>query len=210
MKKLFLIVALALFVFNVNAQDDEKSNKDSSAISLGIVAGVNFSTLTGDDDENLSSLTGIHAGVEADIPLSEKISFQPGLIYSCQGADYEDSEDGGVLYDGKFNLSYLNVPLIIAIEFADGFTFEAGPQLGFLTSAKDEYDDGMGDSGEDDIKDFLKSTDFSASVGLGYRMESGLNIGARYNIGLSNVNDFDGAGDIKNGVFQISIGYFFN
>ena len=49
-------------------------------------------------------------------------------------------------------------------------------------------------------------------------MESGLNFGARYNLGLSNFWDFPsdidpefGVGDFKNknSVIQLSIGYFF-
>jgi len=91
---------------------------------------------------------------------------------------------------------------------ADGFSLEAGPQIGLLVSTTDEYEDE-----EDDIKDFLKSTDFGINFGLGYKLESGLNFTARYNIGLSDnldADDFetDGA-EYKNSVIQFSVGYFF-
>ncbi len=68
----------------------------------------------------------------------------------------------------------------------------------------------MGD-GEEDIKEFLKSTDFGLNLGVGYKMESGLNFGARYNLGLSDVNDsdMDGGAEYKNSVIQVSVGYFF-
>ena len=56
----------------------------------------------------------------------------------------------------------------------------------------------------------MSSIDFGLNFGLGYKLDSGLNFGARYNMGLSNINDTDDDDDtIKNGVFQISLGYFF-
>jgi len=203
MKKLILFIAVILFAFNAKAQDSP--TRDTGAISVGVIAGVNFATINGDETENLSSLTGIHVGVVVDIPLSDMFSMQPGLVYSAQGAEYGDSEG----YDGKFKLDYLNLPVIFKYEVADGFTLEAGPQVGFLMSATDEYES-PGDSGEDDLKDEVKGIDFAASLGLGYRMESGLSIGARYNIGLSEIPDDDDF-DVnwKNGVFQVSLGYFF-
>ena len=88
---------------------------------------------------------------------------------------------------------------------ADGFSLELGPQVGFLLSAKEEFD---GESDED-IKDFIKGTDFGVNFGIGYQMETGLNFGARYNLGLSDIPEDSGGDSIKNGVFQISVGYTF-
>ncbi len=59
----------------------------------------------------------------------------------------------------------------------------------------------------------MKGTDFGVNLGLGYKMENGLNFGARYNLGLSDnldVDDFEAEGaEYKNSVIQISVGYFF-
>ena len=52
-----------------------------------------------------------------------------------------------------------------------------GGGVGFLLSATDEYDDE-----EDDIKEYLKSTDFGLNLGLGYKLDSGLFFSARYNL----------------------------
>tara|TARA_R110002050_G_scaffold37652_2_gene93246 strand:+ start:3956 stop:4225 length:270 start_codon:yes stop_codon:yes gene_type:complete len=78
-------------------------------------------------------------------------------------------------YDGKYKLNYLNATVLAKFMVAEGFSLEVGPQVGFLLSAKEEYSS-TGDSGTDDIKDSLKGTDFSAAIGLGYKMESGLNL----------------------------------
>lgn len=215
MKKLFLLIAVILLCLNLNAQS---SGTPDDGIKFGVKAGVNFASITGDDTDNLSSLTGFHVGAVVDIPVSEKFSVQPELLYSTQGAEYSDS-DG---YDGKFKLNYINIPIMAKYYVADGFSIQAGPQIGFNTSAKDEYtgvDPGFnGDSGTDDIKDFVKGTDFGINFGLGYEMQTGLNFSARYCLGLSDINDLPSDidpgfsyGDIKNhnGVFQISVGFNF-
>ena len=96
------------------------------------------------------------------------------------------------------------------IKVIDELYVQAGPQIGFLVSATDEFES-PGDSGKEDIKDRLNNIDIGVNVGLGYQFESGLIFGARYNLGLSNINDFAGSDNIKNqnGVFQFSVGFKF-
>ena len=212
MKKVFFFAAFLLFSMTaINAQD----------VKFGAKAGVNFASIMGDETEDVNTRTSLHFGVVSEIPISEKFSFQPELMYSAQGAKYEDSytEDGFTVKEeltGK--LDYLNIPLMAKFYVADGFSLEAGPQIGFLLSAKADYEFSASGGGEDysesdsiDLKDETKSIDFGANFGVGYKMESGLNFGIRYNLGLSNINDGEGSDDFKNqnGVFQISVGYFF-
>ncbi len=168
--------------------------------------GGNIATVGGDETDNLSSRFAPFVGIGTECNVLDKVSLQPELILSMQGAEYEDS-DG---FDGRFKFNYLNVPVMAKLYVSDGVFVEAGPQVGFLLSAKDEYDSPT--SGEDDIKDEVKSTDFGANVGLGYQFDSGLNINARYNFGLSNINDFESPGfDFKNqnNVLSVGVGYRF-
>ena len=69
-----------------------------------------------------------------------------------------------------------------------------------------------------ELKEFLhldarylhRRIDFGVDFGIGYKLEGGLNFGARYNLGLTDINDeYEEGGTYKNGVFQISLGYFF-
>ncbi len=87
-------------------------------------------------------------GVVAEIMVSDMFAVQPELIYSSQGSDYEESDEG-FDFSGTVKLDYLNIPVMAKYYVAEGFSVEAGPQVGFLLSAKDEYD-----GGEEDIKDF--------------------------------------------------------
>ena len=184
MKKLFLCAALAVFAFtSVNAQE----------VTFGVKAGVNLASIAGDDTDGVSSLTSFHIGGVAEISFSDKFSFQPELLYSAQGYSYDS-------FDVK--LDYINIPLLAKYYVAEGFSIEAGPQVGFLMSAKAE---------DEDVKDFVSGIDFGLGIGVGYKMDSGLNFAARYNLGLSNINDGEGSDDFKNqnNVIQLSVGYMF-
>ena len=197
MKKLIIFTVIALFGFvPANAQD----------INFGAKAGVNISSINGDEVESFDSRTGFHVGFVAEIVISETFSFQPELLYSAQGADY--SEDGFESFEGSVKLNYLNVPLMAKFYVGEGFSLEVGPQIGLLLSATDEGEsDGF--SYDEDIKEYLKGIDFGVNVGVGYKLEGGLNFGARYNLGLSDVNDEYEEGEYKNGVIQAYVGFFF-
>jgi len=186
MKKIVSITVITvLTIVSINAQD----------VKFGAKTGLNFAFITGDNSEDLDPNTDFHLGVMAEFKISDKFSLQPELIYSGQGADTNiDSE-------GTIELNYLNIPLIAKYYVAERLSLEAGPQIGFLLSSK---------GGSIKYKDFLKSIDFGANIGVGYKLENGLNFGARYNLGLSNILNVDGLSDKnRNGVFQLSIGYFF-
>ena len=185
MKKLFLVGALALFGA-MNAQ-----------VKYGVKAGLNISTLNG-DVEGVKSLAGVYAGGFAQIPLAAKFTFQPEVVYSTQGA----KQDGG---DGKLNLGYINVPLMFKYAIAEKFNVEAGPQIGFLVSAKEKYN-----GHSDDIKDSVNSVDFSIGIGASYDITKNLSADARYNAGVSNIaKDSEDNNKVRNGVFQIGLGYKF-
>ena len=184
MKKLFTIT-MALVAFSVSAQN----------ITFGAKAGLNFASMTGDDADGLDGRTSIHLGVTAEIEMSDSFSIQPELLYSGQGY----TADGDVT--GK--VDYINLPVMAKFYVADGFSVEAGPQIGFLASAKADVD---GES--TDIKDLLKSTDFALNLGAGYKLDSGLNFGLRYSMGLTDVPDGDSDG-FKHSVLQLSVGFNF-
>ena len=197
MKKLLLIALVALFSFNaLNAQ---------SPFRFGVKAGVNFSDITGDMVDSFNGRTAFHFGVMAEGFKCEQFALQAELLYSAQGSDYEE-EDFDI--SGTVKVDYLNIPIMGKYYVADGFSLQAGPQIGFLLSATDEYE-----GEEDDIKEFLKGTDFGVNFGLGYELENGLNFAARYNLGLTDnldTTEFESAGaEYKNSVIQISIGWFF-
>ncbi len=213
MKKV-LFAAVAVFAFGAaNAQD----------MSFGAKAGLNVSTLTG-DVEDTNSLIGAHAGVFAEFKISDKFSFQPELLFSMQGAKEKISGTeslGGETYsfteETKLKLSYINIPLMAKYYVAEKFSLEAGPQIGFLMSAKGDYEysetfggETFSESASEDVKDGFKGIDFGLNFGAAYDFTDNLFAGVRYNLGLGDINDVeDFDGKINNSVFQVSIGYKF-
>ncbi|WP_300569033.1 porin family protein [Flavobacterium sp.] len=185
MKKV-LLSAVAIFAFGfANAQETK----------FGVKAGLNMANLTGDVEDN-SMKVGFHVGGFAEIKISDKFAVQPELLYSTQGTKF----DGG-----SYDFNYLNIPVMAKFFATEQFSIEAGPQIGFLMSAKINPDNG--DSV--DVKDELKSMDFGLNFGLGYDFTENFSAGARYNFGFSNIIDAEDSGELKNGVISVSVGYKF-
>jgi hypothetical protein len=165
----------------------------SAQISYGVKGGLNVANIGGEDIEDNKAKLGFHLGGFVNVPVAEKISIQPELVYSLQGVKF----DG----DARYNLSYLNIPVIARYTTQSGFFGETGPQLGFLMSAKAKED---GESSN--VKDFFKKTDFSWAFGVGYLTQSNVGVSARFNLGLSKLDE-DGEAKIFNRVFQVGLFY---
>lgn len=169
--------------------------------SLGIKAGLNVAHLEGSDNNLNGSKLGLNAGLLAHIHLNSTWAVQPEVMYSSQGAKYS-------ITDGEHDLSlnYINIPVQVQYMFQNGFRLQTGPQLGFLTGVKDKVNGN--ETGFFSSDDF-KSIDFSWTAGLGYQSTSGVGVDARYNFGISNINDF---GNIvrHNSVFQVGLFYMLN
>lgn len=214
MKKLILPIAVLMFGLS-HAQETEKKESSKSDIKVGVKFGMNVSTIAG-DGENIDPAVAFHGGAVVEFPVSEKFSVQPELVYSMQGAKSSGIlEVDGTPYNVKehLKLSYLNIPVMAKYYVTPEFSVLAGPQLGFLTSAKDKikFDDGEGNSGSDnvDVKDVFKSIDVAFGFGLGYSFIKQINAEIRYNVGLSNIAD-DGDSNMQNNVLQVSLGFRFN
>ncbi|AYA38347.1 PorT family protein [Hymenobacter oligotrophus] len=217
MKKLLLLALLALGgAAAAQAQD----------IRLGLKAGVNYSNLAGDltDENRYDSKIGPHAGLMVNIGLTDDnfLSVQPELLYSQKGFKYADNSYTDVFGNriketGKVNYNYLDVPILLKIN-ADGITFEAGPQVGYLLSVSNNVKrevngNVVNNSSNYDNLDNAQRTELGYAAGVGYQSDSGLLVGLRYNGGLSKYGKKDAAqnefSNARNSTFMLSLGYFF-
>jgi opacity protein-like surface antigen len=183
MKKLLLAVITVFFIGNVNAQ----------SIKFGVKSGVNFATISG-EGINVDSRIGFHIGGVAEINVSDKFSVQPELVYSTQGAKLRDF--------ATIELDYISVPIMAKYHVTKGLSLEFGPQFSFLVN--DGIDFENNDAETEDIE--AENFDLSAGIGLGYKLDSGLFFQTRYNLGITTISENP---DLKNGVFQVSVGYQF-
>lgn len=176
--------------------------------AVGIKAGPNFATLDtkSSASENYKNRAGFHGGAFVLIKAA-KIGVQPEVIFSQQGSKVEiDSKNF------ESNFSYVNIPIMLKLYTVAGINIQAGPQFGFVTNAETPIEDQLnpGSYKVEDVKDKMKSSDFTVGLGLGWDLPFGLTLDARYNLGLSKVFDeapSNTTEDAKNQVFQFSLGY---
>lgn len=209
MKKIALLIAMVTFGFVVNAQE----------IKFGPKVGLNLSNLRSSENIDAGTRTSFHIGGMAEVRFGEKLAIQPELLYSEQGTSKKISSTGaGIVsasYKNVLSYNYLTIPVMAKYFIIDDLAVELGPQVGFLLSAKSKKVVSAGgvsvstdSNNEMDFKEFTNSVDFGLNVGASYTFIFGLNAGVRYSLGLSKTNKI-GPENIKNGVFQVSVGYFF-
>src|SRR5882672_6408902 len=162
--------------------------------NMGIKGGLNFSTIHPEGNSNPDLRTGFHVGMLWHVPLGQGIAFQPELVYSLQGATLSNNE--------KLNLGYINAPFLLQVMVGRGFRLEAGPQLGFLISARTQSGNTL-----ENVRQSYKTIDAALAVGFGFLGRTGLGFDARYNYGLSTINK--SGGDVANRVFQVGLFYQF-
>ncbi|CAM3662239.1 hypothetical protein FSS13T_00990 [Flavobacterium saliperosum S13] len=208
MKKKMIFVFL-LFSLCFYAQSDDTATP--SKFSFGVSGGVNFSNLLQSDGGNQNSITGFHFMGFGEYRFSDKLSIQPGVAYSRQGAETDEMYDAESNTTTKFKiaLDYVNVPILLKYYVVKGFGVEAGPQIGFLTTAKakDIFVDGESSDIDVDIKDMFKSVDFGIDVGVFYDFQQGFLVGGRYNYGVSDIAEDNPGDPITNSVFQLYLGF---
>lgn len=198
MNKHFLTYILLLISsFTVFAQD-ETEDTEIFWTRFGAKAGVNFANLV-DSDEDLRNRLGINLGAFAHIPISNGFALQPEVSLSAQG--YEQRFAGQEI---TFIYDYLIFPLLADITISEGFSFQAGPQMGFNVTAKQKTEGERSSNAHIRNK---KNFDLGATGGLQYAFPEGLIIQARYARGFNEIRENQSG---NNSVISISVGYFFD
>ena len=176
-----------------------------SGVKFGLRGGISANTLSGDDDlpkfgnkiDSYSYGLGGLGGVTANFGLSDLISIQPELLYNLKGTQINNSKD-------RLDLHYLDLPILLRVN-ADGPYFEAGPQVGYLISAK------LGGDTKTRIETRdLQGLSLGYVAGVGYKLTSGLSLGVRFNGGISSVGkDDDRYDQQRTRSFNFVVGYEF-
>lgn len=188
MKKQTIIVVVLLLVSSSGAY---------SQFQLGIKGGVNFSELS-IKDISTNTLTGYHLGAFTGVKIG-KIGIQPEVIFSQQGTtlDFNGS-------DLESNFTYINVPVIVKLYILGGLNLQIGPQFGYLTSAKTDFNP-IGEMGNSDVRSYYDNADISLALGFGIDLPFNVNLDFRYNKGLNDIADAN-LNTTQNQVFQLSAG----
>lgn len=176
-------LALALSALTAHAQ---------GAKSFGIVAGVDFATMSGDDLDgaDIGSRTGFIGGAYFNMPVGSAISIEPEVLYVMKGL----TAPGDVTYAND----YIEIPVLVKYSFSSdgGLSIFAGPDVAFSISCNGS--DTNTEISCDDL-DLQTETTFGGVVGAGF-MRKRFGIEARYDFDFG-----DAWKDIsaKNSAFEI-------
>ena len=124
-------------------------------------------------------------------------------------ADY-----GGIVNSTvKFNLNYLDLPVLAVFKLGPSAEIHAGAYGSYLLGANIDYSGNIGNGNETIDRDNLKSYDWGLVGGLGLNFGA-VQIGARYNYGMVKIADSNSAqqilGNSKNSVAQLYVALNFN
>lgn len=220
MKKLILGIAVTAsslaFAQTTTTTTTTTTRTSSSDVRFGIKGGMNVSSLSDDGGlEDQGSKIGFNAGVFANIPIAESFSIQPEVLYTQYGDKYDyrvPVTNDRISY--ARHLDYIAVPVMFQYNFIPNLYVEAGPEFGFLVSAKNKLknetnNDPLNTSG--DYKDGLNKFNFGLGLGAGYYFTDNIGITARYIAGLTDIaKDRPGNSDaIRNNVFQVGLAFKF-
>lgn len=191
MKKLLMMVAVAMMMtMSVKAQS-------AGEWSFKGRIGSNMSTVTNNDDAKWKF--GLSAALGVDYMFTDKFGASLELNRNVFGSKSK-------FLDEDSKIDYFHIPLLAKYYAAPWFALQAGPQIGFLNSAKR---DGVS------YKDTCKKTEFSIPLGVSFEPNlksfsstSSVIIDLRYHLGLTKVNDY-GLDSYCNRAFILSIGYKF-
>lgn len=177
---------------------------------FGITAGINSSTFGGKDANNPKPArrSGLIAGVLLVAPIGPSFAFQPELLYTMRGANFDDSGTSG-----SFTMNYVQVPLLARLDIGTSGRVKPSLHGGLALSFKLTCDVEATFSGatiKSSCKDLegaggptIKSFDYGAIIGGGLAFDASgktVTIGARYDHSLAKLS---ADSDIKHRVISV-------
>jgi hypothetical protein len=177
------------------------------SFQLGIKGGGNLSTFTGTTTQTYSEYgmqAGWNLGAFMNFWLGNHFAIAPEVLYTTAGARIRTttSDNNQVVYvNNQLHLAYLSVPVMAKVRFTGGFYLETGPEINFNVSSSQWQNQS--------VKNLTNSAEFAWGLGLGYQSPVGFGIGARYNVGLTRVDNVDNAQwndvSLRNSGFQLDL-----
>ncbi len=219
MKKTIFILTVFTLCLSITAL----SQKTRVGVSGGIAAANLSRTISGADRDGEYRL-GIMAGIQLEVPLCKKFSFQPDLHYIQKGAaTIPTTPTLNKIYTA---LRYAELAPNVVYNFTAGkgfFYLGGGPYISFNLPSKNVTHAPGGDNVETDVlfgnavANDLRGVDYGGNLVMGFRMGNGIFVSANYIQGARNLIPEEklalpGAADnkIKNIAFGIRVGYLFS
>lgn len=223
MKKMLMIAAMMVATMSASAQFEPGTWSIQPKVGMNLSKVSNMPKFN-DSGVNVdrSLYAGFVIGGEFEYQVAKPFSLAAGLNFSMQGCqwdDYDVTEDG-IKYeykDNRIELNYINLPIVANIYLFKGFAIKGGVQLGYLVSGNVKNTEKANNETRDvdfKIYDFCNKFDVSIPVGISYQVPTiPIYIDGRAIFGLTDIikkeNVAPGYKNIKNQVFQLTVGYKF-
>lgn len=219
--KISAVFAFVLAITIVNdgfAQYTVTPRMGDADSKFGIRGGINLSNFHGgrDDIDTDNMKMGLNAGLFFKGAITPFFAIQPEVLYSNRGNRREfgaGSQTGqGAI---RFNLHYVEVPLLGVVNLGRNFNIHAGPYVAYLLGAETRIESGDDNFREryDDIRrGNFNAWDYGVVGGIGLDLFP-VQISARYLYGMNDIGrDVTIApvtGDARNSVLQLTLGLGF-
>ena len=191
MKKKFLALLVIGIAFITTAS--------AQGFHLGIKAGTNMFKI---DDKSFKDefKFGYNLGGFSEINFTKKFGVQPEVLWSQSSyrtATNIEEVIPGTKADVAVKLNYLQIPLLLNYRPVKFLSLQVGPQFGILIDQNNTI--------LQNGKDAFKKGDFSMLGGAQLNLGP-LKAGARYVVGLTDINDISTQSKWKNQGFQLYAG----
>lgn len=191
MKHTILCAALLITITTANAQK----------LHFGPKFDINYSSIDGDGLQSKYK-PGFQVGGFLEWKLTSQWSIQPELLYNF--SPYQKADDFLTYYNNSgrsaagenVTEAYISVPVLLRFNLSKVLAVLAGPEYSYLI-----WDD------EDLIKDdrqAFKNSEFSANIGVQANIGD-VGFYARFNKGLSNINNVDDRYQWKSNHVQVGV-----
>ncbi|MBZ9629748.1 PorT family protein [Salegentibacter sp. LM13S] len=174
--------------------------KAQESVLYGFKAGVNFTNMKSDNFSESNTMTGLNLGLLAEIPLTNRFSLQPEVLYSTNGTDADIIQYGGGPISREYVLEYIKVPVLAKLFLTESLSLEAGPSFNFLVNGKID--------GEEE--EYGSSFELGGALGASYKFGGGFFGSVRYMQGLTDAfvrENYEY--NIYNYGFQLGVGMMF-
>ncbi|HET9485781.1 MAG TPA: porin family protein [Chryseosolibacter sp.] len=184
------------------------TNAQAQYARAGIKGGLNLSNLYVDQADDDKARIGWHAGFYGQLFASEAFAIQPEVVFSTKGTGVTQIDATSARYESKFNLQYIDIPILAVFKLGEVAEIHAGAYWAYLLGAEIKNNDRNPDNEFTTIdRDNFDDWDYGLVGGIGFNLGEGAQLGVRYNYGLNEIAESRGArrmfGNSKNQVAQL-------
>jgi hypothetical protein len=203
----YLLVIFLLLTFTGFTQRNKLDKDPENFFRFGAKVGVNMNKISGKSYKNGFNYN-FQGGAFVQLNFSSRFGIQPEINFAQSKSEF--TKDGTDIYDDIFldgsqkkaTLNYLEIPVLLNINIGPSkrVKLQFGPSYGSLL--KQKVDSLMANI------NIYKNTDWSVIGGLWIQLPL-VNIGARYKLGLTDINAINDKQTWKSQAIQVFIGVTF-